>query len=283
MEAFRTLPDWLSAPLRSAINDASRWQFEPVRPENVGGYCIPREDEDGRAAIVYRYAKTVDDPVYMAHELGHLVSDDLLNAAGFNYRDAPAHVREVPAFYAQHLMYDYLKNHGPYELRAAAAAHQRKEAREQLIDIAIGASAREAESHKGAGPQAIQESFIASMRSWLGDVWSTCPKADRIADRIADPEIRAETQEVFLHTHATASMLAAALYARQKVLQPVKRLELLATMFGRTGPYRAEDLLRIIDAEDGPQAATLILAGANTLWSGQKPRVNVVPSTDPHP
>ena len=285
VEAFRTLPDWLATLLQSAVHDTSRWHLTHVPRDSAGGYCVPREDADGRAVIFYRFCGALDDAIYMAHELGHLVSDDLFNAAGFNHLEAPKHVVEIPAFFTQHLMYDYLRHHGPYEFRAAALVHLRREMREQLIDIAIGASARDAEKVKDQAAGAVEASFKATIQSWLGEKWKSSARAVQIADRIADPSIRAETEEVFLHKHATASILAAALYAKQKVLSPGTRAELLATMFGRTGPYKADELLQIINISDGPELADLVSEVTRLLYSGPKQlsdRTSGIAMTDLH-
>ncbi|MBX9682457.1 MAG: hypothetical protein K2X41_01585 [Hyphomicrobium sp.] len=266
-EAFGNLPDWLATPLRSAAHDCTRWQLNRAPQDMVGGYCLPRTDSLSEAFIVYRYGETVEDPIYMAHELGHLVSDDLFNAAGFNYSAAPEHIIEIPAFFAQHLMYQFLIHHGPYNLRAAASAHFRMEMRDQLIDIAIGASARDAAAVIDREAGSIVDRFKASMQSWLGDDWSQCSKAVQIAERISDRAIMTETEDMFLHKHATSSIFSLALLAKQKTLSPGARTELLETMFGAKGPYSAEQLLRIVDASAKPQLAALVLEATKVAES----------------
>ena len=267
IEAFGAFPDWLATHLQTAVDDVSRWQLKRVPHEMVGGHCLPRTDARSAAVIVYRYGETVDDPIYMAHELAHLVSDDLLNSVGFNYRSAPEHIIEIPPFFAQHLMYQFLIHNGPYDLRAADLAHYRQEMRDQLIDIAIGASAREAGNVIDQKSASIVERFKASMQSWLGDDWSKCRRAVQISDRISDPTIRAETEDVFLHKHATSAIIAVALATKQKTLSPGPRTELLKTMFGANGPYTAEELLRIVGATTKPQLAALILEATKVAAS----------------
>lgn len=259
LEAFRILPEGLATALQAAVNDPARWELTRVPQEMVGGHCMPRTDTLSEAIIVYSYCEAVADPIYMAHELGHLVSDDLLNVAGFNYVAAPEHIVEIPAFFTQHLMYDFLIHHGPMHLRAAASAHYRAEMREQLIDIAIGASARDAAAACAQEAGSVEASFRASMQSWLGDDWGKCARAAQVADRISDPAIREETENVFLHTHATSSLIAAALHAKQKTIPPSARAELLETMFGARGPYTADWLLQTVGMSDKPQLAVLIL------------------------
>lgn len=277
VEAFRILPEGLATPLRAAVDDLARWELSRVSQEMVGGHCMPRTNALKRgghclseAVIVYKYGETVDDPIYMAHELGHLVSDDLLNAAGFNYLAAPEHIVEIPAFFAQHLMYEFLMHHGPRHLRPAASAHFRKEMREQLIDIAIGASARDAAATRDQGTESAEVRFRTSMQSWLGDVWRNCARAVQIANQISNPEIRAETENVFLHKHATSSIFAAALFETQKIISPSARMELLETMFGAKGPYTAGHLLRIVDASDSTKLAALILSATQAAVSRAK-------------
>ncbi|MFG1289601.1 hypothetical protein [Xanthobacter versatilis] len=253
--AIHLLPNCMSTRFVDAVNDSSRWHLTRVPPEEVGGYCTPRKSAEDDATITYHYGNLIDDPIYMAHELGHLVSDDLLNAAGYNYQMAPAHIIEIPAFFAQHLIYDYLINHGPMQLRAAAAAHLRKEMRSQFVDIAIGAAAQDSEKVVHMGTQAIEDSFAASMQDWFGNGWRNHFKADQVAQCISDPVARDETIRGFLHKHATASFLAMTLYKIHKNLSRETSETLVATIFGRVGPYVADDLFALIGVRGRQQIA----------------------------
>ncbi len=59
-------------------------------PGEADGYCEP-PGWQGRvtAKIFYQYDGTINDAVYLAHELGHLLSNDLAQAAGYQGKANP--------------------------------------------------------------------------------------------------------------------------------------------------------------------------------------------------
>jgi len=72
-------------------------EYEPTYKSEIP--CLGRCNLKG---ILFRFSQTLSDPVYMIHEAGHLVAQK----GGYNR----SNVAELPAFFAQEVGYDILRN-----------------------------------------------------------------------------------------------------------------------------------------------------------------------------
>jgi len=82
-------------------------------------------NEKGEQAIIdYDYDGTARSVIYLAHELGHALADDLQNEAGYTYRDNPVHLEETQAYLIQHIVNRYLNRMNDADGHLAQAAQQ---------------------------------------------------------------------------------------------------------------------------------------------------------------
>jgi len=76
------------------------------------------------ATIHLDYDGTINSVIYLAHELGHAIADDIQVERGNNFLDNPAHMEEVQAYFIQHIVrMDLEKNENPEIAQAAKAQY----------------------------------------------------------------------------------------------------------------------------------------------------------------
>lgn len=116
--------------------------IEPPAPEALREEFRQFDNPEDYAVIDYEYDGTLDGLVYLAHELGHALADDLQREAGFTHRDNPGHIEEVQAYIIQHAVYQHLTCNPSInsDLADAAEAHYTHTLREQVHTFARHAS-----------------------------------------------------------------------------------------------------------------------------------------------
>jgi len=130
IRAFDSFDPRLGAKARAVIADPSRWQLEKTETGEAWGKNDDSPPGDGKPRNIIRYFHdgTISDPVYIAHELGHLMANDFAQDAGVDHQHAfhlnPSHLWETQGFFGQHVLYDYLMSgkEGP-DLKKAATTH----------------------------------------------------------------------------------------------------------------------------------------------------------------
>lgn len=192
--------DWhdaqLANPVRALLNDRSR----VVRKETAAGDCAAYTAPKGwqgrtEAQIMFESDGTVSDPVYLAHELGHLLSMVLAEEAGVADSMMPRHAIEVPAFYCQIMFYGFLSRSADETLRRAGLAHAAGELTRSLYGQTAAYAAQGIEK---AGESPL---YHARMAERLGSEWAYFKAVGRGGFAAYD-----------LHTYATAPLLALGLY-----------------------------------------------------------------------
>jgi len=163
--AFTSFQPELGAQVRSLINDPSLLRLSQISAGQAEGICIaPGYEAEGHApGIVYEYDLTINDPIYLAHELGHYISDSLDGAL------MPPSLYEIPAMVTQHLMYEYLSRQADPGLANAARKHFVGEVTGALyrLSVAFAGSATDQSSDEERYGQAIQENLGTNWRYFV--------------------------------------------------------------------------------------------------------------------
>jgi len=158
--AFRNLPydgtrqntenPYLSKDYKLEAGKGSQWNIEAVPPGQCRLMrCLPAKSEqkqqgenaydpankNDHAVIEFQFDGTIHSVVYMAHEIGHAIADRYGQNAGMTHRDNPAHMPEIQAYLAQHIVADALKNHRDPEIADVAAKHFRATMMESVKEL----------------------------------------------------------------------------------------------------------------------------------------------------
>ncbi|MFN5173682.1 MAG: hypothetical protein ACK5WY_06660 [Holosporaceae bacterium] len=166
--AFRSFNPDLTKQVAQVMTDASLLRLRQVSAGEAGGYCTaPGYEAEGHLpGITYWYDLTINDPIYLAHELGHFGSDSLIRQAGLLGDSAmmPLSLCEIPAMVTQHLMYDYLSRQVDSGLVNAARKH--------FVGEVTGALYRLSVAFAGSGAdQPDGEPYEQAMQVSLGENW----------------------------------------------------------------------------------------------------------------
>ncbi|MCK5374223.1 MAG: hypothetical protein KAJ40_02975 [Alphaproteobacteria bacterium] len=245
--AFEEFHPDLGAKAREVIKNNDRWKLKEVKAGEAGGRCHPANcetNQESYAVIEYAFDGTINDAVYIAHELGHLIADDYRNKAGFSYHDEKQHMFEVQAFFTQNILYDYLKTHPDPNLSQASQSHFIGEITSSFYSLPIGVGALEAEraALSGQSDTDIRNSYSTVLRSGLGENWHKYGKAKRLLDHITDSKKRDSWGICDLHKHSMASIMATGLFLRSAEQDCHERSKLVDTLFGEEVP---KDILEI--------------------------------------
>ena len=216
--AFARFDEGLGQRVEQVLADPERLRLRKVEMGEASAFCAP-PDWQGRerAEIVFSYEGSVNDAVYLAHELGHLLAHDFAREAGLKGSEEtwmPKHIAEVPAFFAQNILYDYLMNgQDDPALQKAGRQHFAGEIARALYEQ------QAAFGKRGMANGALDEDVYAQrLEEGLGKNWQSFEKARIHRRDVGD-----------LHGHFTAATIATGLY--HSALQ--KNTEVLGQMFRR--------------------------------------------------
>ncbi|NDE90563.1 MAG: hypothetical protein EB059_05415 [Alphaproteobacteria bacterium] len=108
--AFNHFDKTLGERVSQILSDSTRIELTKVVTGEGRGYCDSPNQESKYARLRLSYDGTINDPVYLAHELGHLLTCDFAQEAGYENRGTrmPGHTAELPAMFSQIILYDYL-------------------------------------------------------------------------------------------------------------------------------------------------------------------------------
>ncbi len=250
--AFEEFDPILGGKIRKRLHSSRRWQLTKTNPGEATGYCHPANCETNQnpyAVIEYHYDETINDVVYIAHELGHLISNDFINEAGFTYRDSKRHTIELPSFFTQYILYDYLSRHTDTELRHSGKNHFIGEITRDLYSIPIGIGALQAEktaiSEEGSEKD-IRQAYEAVIKDWLGKHWHEYTKAKYLSEQINDPKARDRLGICNLHQHSMASIIAIGLFHRAREQSGRERSMTANMLFGQQGPKTINEILEAV-------------------------------------
>lgn len=255
--AFTNFHPKLGAKATEVIENPDRWQLTKTSIGEAAGSCNPANCETNPkpyAVINYEYDGTINDAVYIAHELGHLIADDFANETGFSCFDGKRHMAEVQAFFTQHILYDYLHKHGDTDLRQAAQSHFVGEITRSLYSLPIAIGALEAEKLAASEQHDIKQIkpiYEAVQEEWLGNRWQEYDKSQQLFDDIMDATKRDSRGISNLHQHSMASIVSTGIFTAGQSMPIQQREIFIDHIFGREGPKDINDILQMGCSETG--------------------------------
>ena len=132
-------------PLSPEHINPQYWNIRPINlkeKEFPGGYCSIVDDQNGvfqNACVFYRYGNSIEDPIYLAHEYGHLVAmtDKINKTNGQKAANQYNHMTEIQGFFTQHIMYDFLSGDPDASIQTATQAHMAFEIGFCIVDTHV--------------------------------------------------------------------------------------------------------------------------------------------------
>jgi hypothetical protein len=113
---------------KQITQSSSRWQiaFVPrgkTRTQNTVPADSPA-NPNPRSVIQYDYDNSINSTVYIGHELGHGIADELIRGKdNKKFGDNPLNLDELQAYVSQSIVYDYLRHNPDHHIAQAAERH----------------------------------------------------------------------------------------------------------------------------------------------------------------
>lgn len=245
VDAFAAFDPQLGEKAKAVFTTPERWHISKDLSRHAGGCCHPARcetNENPYAIIEYNCDETINDPIYLAHELGHLIVDDRLNEAGFYCEDSPSHMDEIQAYFTQHIMYDHLSRHSAEKLRGAGETHFIAEVTRNMYQLPIASALLIAEK-TGTDEERLKAAYETELETHLGERWKEFVYTDMPLglDEHAK-EGRLHSMRA-LHSHAMASVIARGLFDRASTLDAEQRGAFLDDLYCGNGPKNIADIL----------------------------------------
>ncbi len=251
---------------KTITEDTSQWRMRKVDP---GEGCIMRSlpanspaseldpaNPNPRAVIQFEYDRTINDAIYLAHEVGHSIADDYIRGReGVKFGDNPKYLDEFQAYVTQNIMYDYLKQHKDPAIARAAEQHYTATMAQNLYQIPIAVSAMEAQKGASANSDAL-------LKSCFGSDLQQYKPAQQISDSIKgasgdskfvsaadNAKPKAKTKAKLndavegLHSRPVSIMLASGLVNQMLGQDQQTRHRITETLLGRDGVKSIVDVL----------------------------------------
>lgn len=243
----------LSDPARMNITEQNGRMMQ-CRPANSE---IPGMENDKPFAIIdFDYNGTIGSTIYLAHELGHAIADDLQRAAGHGYKGTPAHMFETQAYLVQNIIYDHLKAHADPNIACAAESYFNGDMGRHMYDLPLSLAAMDALQTAQAG-QPVNAAQIFENR--FGQDWekfiANYPNASRVFDAVSvlkiNPDdapnaasVKTLTREFErLHERPTSMLAAAGIAHALQTQDSEQKHEVTQLLLGGKGPAGFADVM----------------------------------------
>ena len=246
--AFEKFDLNLAMRAKKVIANKERWILSHVKAGEAEGRCYlanSKVNPKPYAVIEYSYDGTINDAVYIAHELGHLIADDYINEAGGTCEDTKVNMAEVQGFFTQHILYDYLAGHPDVGISRAGEKHFLGEITRFLYAILVGVGELEAEKSmlEKKSNKEIALSYSHALQSSLGDKWKEYGVANRVFHSLLNGQ-EGYAQGVYgLHTHPMASLIAKGLFLYAKQIDRLPAEIFVGTLYGAGGSKDTVDVI----------------------------------------
>lgn len=280
VRAFESFDTRLGVMAREAIEDKSRWRLEKVEPGLAGGGLVYPGNEinpTDRMIVNYQYDGTINDAVYIAHELGHLFAYDNGGAGG---ADEKRHMSEIQAFFTQSILYHSLMNGGSAVLKRAATQHFCGEMTRGLYDVVVGLAALESEKIVGA-PMISANRYDIIMNDFLGPHSRRLIHASYVGDNISDFKAR-DFGIGELHRHSMASIIADGLLDKALQQKPEERTKFIDTLYGPAAKQGVYAVLEIAGVKAPEHIRNFAVAAVSLAIMPVKNMAQPAPGQGPH-
>ena len=277
INAFQHFDPALGEKARKVFDDVKRLKLEQVPLGEAGGHnsITGTEDNPNPYAIIhYRYDNTISDAVYLAHELGHLIADDLAVQSGMHPK---SHMFEIQGFLTQNILYDYLINHQPDgELQEAAREHFNAEITRAIYTLpkALGALHAERVVERNNGnvlPEEAEKTFSIINHDWLGENWRAFNSANYVSEHLKDPKERGYCISE-LHKHSMASIVATSLFDYANQSEPSNKSKILMAVLGEESHEGLITTLEKLGISSEEDLNRFIGLGVNRIQQNAEPQ-----------
>lgn len=201
---------------RKAEDDAAIRVTEAA-PGKGGGMCFSDY-------IDFQRDFSLNDPVYLAHESGHLVA--AMNGPDLDNNMLPWNMTEMPAFFMQERAYDDLRAHArdAEELRAVTL-HRLRDYTSCLsrIPFSLWALARTRQEH-------LSDSLTQRLSLWSINDPATVDLYQRWGQSDHEPMTH---KAQMMHTHPFSALLMIEFYQRFKKAEPEAQKQMLGALYDR--------------------------------------------------
>lgn len=110
MWQVRTVPQGQCRVMRCLPANSDATDLDPANPND-------------HPVIQFEYDGTIGSLIYLSHELGHGIADQIMNESRFTSKTNPEHMKETQAYFVQNVIYGALKVHPDTSIRDASARH----------------------------------------------------------------------------------------------------------------------------------------------------------------
>jgi hypothetical protein len=110
MWQVRTVPQGQCRVMRCLPANSDATDLDPANPND-------------RPVIQFEYDGTIGSLIYLSHEVGHGIADQIMNESGFTSQTNPEHMKETQAYFVQNVIYDALRSHPDASIRDASSRH----------------------------------------------------------------------------------------------------------------------------------------------------------------
>lgn len=267
--AFTEFDPELGQRALDIINDENRWYLlEEVEPGQCRRQqCRPAGSENDynfnpkpHAVIEYQFDGTIDGVVYMAHEIGHAIADDIQRENGHSYKTNPEHLQETQAYFTQHILYNHLKQSDDPSIRDAAEKHYTATMTRNLYRLPVAENALAAENAHAQGRPIDASKPITQ---WFGTNWDKHELADEIFETVQgvnhlNPEAempeslrkKLDSHIDLIHCRPMSLIAAQGIVEKLQNADPATRRDMRNQLYGANGPQHITGILAGIGVKD---------------------------------
>ena len=278
-EALEKFDPALAAAAREVLNDPARMNVREVpagegimmrvragglRPEDAMDFKKhPAHDAlkkvfpidhnaNARAVVDFQYDGTMKSVIYLAHELGHAVADDMQIKAGHTYRDNPQHMQEMQAYIVQSIVNLGLRDNPDPAIAKAAQQHLNHEISKQVAAYPLAQAAMETLDNLKEGRPTDAPALLEAM---LGKNWKAAIDSDPSNEAVfkamqaggPDAAEKLESAVTRLNDRPTSQLLGLSIAERLQTQDAATKTAVTRAALGREGPKSMTHVLEIAD------------------------------------
>ena len=120
---------------------ANAEMYIPDFAERFGPAFTRQDNPEDYAIIDFEYDGTARSIIWLAHETGHALADDVQRENGHSFRDFSAGEMEEQAYFIQHIVSRYVREHMP-ETVVAADEHRQDDLGESILKMSFDRAAQ---------------------------------------------------------------------------------------------------------------------------------------------
>ena len=100
-------------PAGITVDDLKRMDmYLPDFEQRFAPHFVRQDNPEDYAIVDFEYDGTTNSVIYLAHEVGHAIADDIQREKGLSFRDFTTDQLEKQAYFVQSALQHYLHEHG---------------------------------------------------------------------------------------------------------------------------------------------------------------------------